>query len=77
VQHAQLWRHCHFVQDAVDPVANANVVLERLDVNIVARSTIASRIIWFTNFTTDASGSSELMSVAISPSCKISKSRFD
>src|SRR5438477_5724265 len=34
VKHAQLWRHRHFVQNSVDAVTNADVVLERLDVNI-------------------------------------------
>ena len=34
MQEAQLRRHGHFVQDAVDAVANAQIVLERLDVNV-------------------------------------------
>src|ERR1051326_52035 len=34
MEQAQLRRYRHFVQDAVDPVTNANVILERLNVNI-------------------------------------------
>ena len=34
LQHAQLRRHGDFVQNAVDAVANAQIVLERLDVNV-------------------------------------------
>ena len=34
LEKAQLRRHRDFVQDAVDPVTNAQIVLERLDVNI-------------------------------------------
>ena len=34
LQHAQLRRHRDFVQDAVDAVTNAQIVLQRLDVNI-------------------------------------------
>ena len=77
VEQAQLWRNRNFMEDPVDPVTNKDVVLERLDVNI--SRTFDGRLAddRFTNFTTDASGSSELMSVAMSPSCKISKSRFD
>ena len=34
LQQAQLRRHRDFVQDAVDAIANAQIVLERLDVNV-------------------------------------------
>ena len=34
LQHAQLRRHGHLVQDAVDAVADAQIVFQRLDVDI-------------------------------------------
>jgi hypothetical protein len=34
LQQAQLRRHRDFVQDSIDPIANTQVVLQRLDVNI-------------------------------------------
>ena len=34
LQHAQLRRHGHFVQNSVDPITDAQIVLQRLDVNI-------------------------------------------
>ena len=34
LEHAQLRRHGDFVQNAIDPVPNAQIIFERLDVNI-------------------------------------------
>jgi hypothetical protein len=60
--------HSDFVQNAVDPISNAQIVFQRFDVNISRRSAIASRMIWLTNLTTDASGSSLFNSIAVSVS---------
>ena len=67
MEDAELRRHGDLVQDAVDAVADAQIVLQRLDVNVGGALDDGFADDWLTNLTTLASGSSALMSVLAGP----------